>query len=152
MNDYAGGPNVLVVEDNPNDAELTLRALRDLPGAERVACVEDGVQALDLMFGSEGLATRAGARMPRVILLDLKLPRVDGLEVLRRIKSDPRTKCVPVVILTSSKEERDIAASYSLGANSYVVKPVEFDAYIAAVRDCSRYWSVLNQMPAKCEG
>lgn len=135
---------VLLVEDNPNDAELTLRALRDAVSRERVKHVEDGVKALEALFGAEEGAAR-GARLPRVILLDLKLPRLDGLEVLRRVKADERTRAVPVVMFTSSKEERDIAQSYRLGANSYVVKPVGFDEFLSAISSMGRYWLKLNQ-------
>ena len=138
---------VLLVEDNPNDAELTLRALRSSVARERLAHVDDGVKALDLLFGEAGIAGRSGAKMPRMILLDLKLPKVDGLEVLRRVKGDDRTRSIPVVVLTSSKEERDINESYRLGVNSYLVKPVGFDEYVAAVADAGRYWMALNQAP-----
>jgi len=138
---------VLLVEDNPNDAELTLRALRSSVARERLAHVDDGVKALDLLFGEAGIAGRSGAKMPRMILLDLKLPKVDGLEVLRRVKGDDRTRSIPVVVLTSSKEERDINESYRLGVNSYLVKPVGFDEYVAAVADAGRYWMTLNQAP-----
>ncbi len=144
---------VLLVEDNPNDAELTLRALRSSVPRERLAHVDDGVKALEILFGDRGLAARTGASMPRMILLDLKLPKVDGLEVLRRVKTDDRTRAIPVVVLTSSKEERDINESYRLGVNSYLVKPVGFDEYVAAVADAGRYWMALNQPPlAKLAG
>ena len=145
MQDYKNEFEVLLVEDNPNDAELTLRALRSSVGGERLTYVDDGAKALDLIFGGGGPVERAGARPPRMILLDLKLPKVDGLEVLRRVKADERTRAIPVVVLTSSKEERDISESYRLGVNSYLVKPVGFDEYVAAVREAGRYWLVLNQ-------
>jgi two-component system response regulator len=137
---------VVLIEDNANDAELTLRALRGVVARERVAHVDDGAKAVEFLFGADGLA-HAGAVSPRVIILDLKIPRVDGLELLRRIKSDPRTQPVPVVVLTSSKEERDVRESYRLGANSYVVKPVGFQEYVAAVSDMGRYWLSINQLP-----
>ncbi len=137
--------DVLLVEDNPNDAELTMRALRASVRSERFMHAEDGVKALGLLF-EEGGAARL-AKLPRMILLDLKLPKLDGLEVLRRVKQDERTRSIPVVVLTSSKEERDIFESYRLGANSYLVKPVGFEEYIAAIKEACRYWLVLNQPP-----
>ncbi len=138
---------VVLIEDNPNDAELTLRALRGTVASERTVHVDDGVKALELFFGEGGLAERSPARIPRMILLDLKLPKLDGLEVLRRLKSDERTRNYPVVVLTSSREERDIAESYRLGVNSYLVKPVAFDEYLATVTSACRYWATLNQTP-----
>jgi len=138
--------DVLLVEDNPDDAELTLRALSASVSAERLLQVDDGVKALEALFGEGGVASR-GDRFPRLILLDLKLPKVDGLEVLRRLKSDQRTQAIPVVVLTSSKEERDINESYRLGVNSYLVKPVGFDDYVAAVREAGKYWMGINQPP-----
>jgi CheY-like chemotaxis protein len=140
---------VLLIEDNANDAELTLRALRGVVARERVAHVDDGVKAAELLFGARGIAALGGARLPRVILLDLKIPRVDGLELLRRLKSDPRTQPVPVVVLTSSREEHDLRESYRLGANSYVVKPVGFEDYVTAVGAAGRYWLALNQAPSE---
>ena len=138
--------DILLVEDNPQDLELTLRALRkgNLNAAVRV--VRDGAEALDLIFGTEG---GAGALrdLPKLIVLDLKIPKVGGLEVLKRLKSEPRTRQVPVVVLTSSREQRDVAESYGLGANSYVVKPVNFEEFAAAVRDLGQYWLRLNQPP-----
>jgi CheY-like chemotaxis protein len=141
------GIEVLVVEDDPNDAELTQRALHALVSADRVLHVDDGVKALDILFGERGLAGRPGASLPRMILLDLKLPKVSGLEVARRIKSDARTSFIPVVVFTSSREERDISESYRVGVNSYLVKPMDFDDYIATVREATHYWSALNQLP-----
>ncbi len=138
--------DVLLVEDNPNDAELTLRALRASVRGERFLHVEDGVKALGMLF-AEGDTPARLAKPPRMILLDLKLPRLDGLEVLRRVKQDERTRSIPVVVLTSSREERDILESYRLGANSYLVKPVGFEEYIAAIKEACRYWLVLNQPP-----
>jgi two-component system, response regulator len=133
---------ILLVEDNPNDAELTLRALQQHRLANRVLVARDGAEAIEFLFG-EGL--KAG--VPKVILLDLKLPKVDGLEVLRRLKAEERTRAVPVVVLTSSREEPDIATSYRLGANSYIVKPVDFEAFVRAVADVGLYWLLLNEPP-----
>jgi two-component system, response regulator len=137
--------DVLLVEDNPDDAEFTLRALRKANLGLRVARVEDGVQALEFVFGTGSHAQRAGAALPRVVLLDLKLPKIDGLEVLRRIKGDARTRMLPVVMLTSSRERRDIDACYRAGANSYIVKPVEYAELIAKLGDLIRYWLQLNE-------
>jgi CheY-like chemotaxis protein len=142
-----GDIDVLLVEDNPDDAEFTLRALRKANVALRVALVEDGVQALEFIFGTGSQAQRAGAALPRVVLLDLKLPKVDGLEVLRRIKGDPRTRALPTVMLTSSRERRDIQACYVAGANSYIVKPVEYAELIAKLGELVRYWLQLNEPP-----
>ena len=142
-----GDIDVLLVEDNPDDAEFTLRALRKANLGLRVARVEDGVQALEFVFGTGSHAQRAGAALPRVMLLDLKLPKVDGLEVLRRIKGDARTRLLPVVMLTSSRERRDIDACYLAGANSYIVKPVEYAELIAKLGDLVRYWLQINEAP-----
>jgi CheY-like chemotaxis protein len=142
-----GDIDVLLVEDNPDDAEFTLRALRKANVALRIALVEDGVQALEFVFGTGGYAQRVGAALPRVVLLDLKLPKVDGLEVLRRIKGDPRTRALPTVMLTSSRERRDIQACYMAGANSYIVKPVEYAELIAKLGELVRYWLQLNEAP-----
>lgn len=138
--------DVLLVEDNPNDAELTMRALRASVRSERFLHAEDGVRALGMLFADGDRPARL-AKPPRMILLDLKLPKLDGLEVLRRVKQDERTRSIPVVVLTSSREERDILESYRLGANSYLVKPVGFEEYIAAIKEACRYWLVLNQAP-----
>jgi CheY-like chemotaxis protein len=138
---------ILLVEDNTADAELTLRALKKHHLANRVVHVRDGEEALDFIFSRGAYSSRSAGRGPKVILLDLKLPKVDGLEVLRVLKSDPRTQIIPVVVLTSSKEENDIIASYRLGVNSYIVKPVDFDKFIAAVKDIGLYWLLLNQTP-----
>jgi len=138
---------ILLVEDNPRDAELTLRALKKRNLANHLVWVKDGAEALDYIFGA---GTNAGPRpnhTPRVILLDLKLPKVDGLEVLRRLKGDDRTKSIPVVVLTSSREERDVVESYRLGVNSYIVKPVDFENFSEAVAQLGMYWLLLNQAP-----
>jgi two-component system response regulator len=139
--------DVLLVEDNPDDAEFTLRALRKANVALRVALVEDGVSALEFVFRTGAHADRTPATLPRVVLLDLKLPKVDGLEVLRRIKADPRTRSLPMVVLTSSREQRDIREAYVHGANSYIVKPIEYAELIAKLGDLVRYWLQLNETP-----
>jgi two-component system, response regulator len=138
---------ILLVEDNPNDAELALRALKKHNLANHVFVVSDGEEALDFVFARGTHAQRTIGHGPRVILLDLKLPKVDGLEVLRAIKGDPRTKVIPVIVLTSSKEEKDIVESYRLGVNSYILKPVDFDKFVEAVKDIGYYWLLLNQFP-----
>ena len=138
---------ILLVEDNPNDEELTLRALRKHNLANRVHVVRDGAEALEFIFATGPYNQRKVENGPKVILLDLKLPKVDGLEVLRRVKSDERTKATPVVVLTSSREERDVVESYKLGVNSYMVKPVDFDQFIQAVSQLGMYWVLLNQRP-----
>jgi CheY-like chemotaxis protein len=138
---------ILLVEDNPNDVELTLRALKKNHLANRVVVVTDGEEALDFIFARGQYNNRKIEDGPKVILLDLKLPKVDGLEVLRAVKGDPRTKVIPVVVLTSSNEERDILESYHLGVNSYIVKPVDFDKFIEAVNSLGLYWLLLNQPP-----
>jgi two-component system, response regulator len=131
--------DILLVEDNPNDAELTQRALRKTEIGARLVIARDGAEAIDRLL-TDGIR-------PRVIFLDLKLPKIDGMEVLRRIRGDERTKGIPVVVLTSSQEERDINESYKLGVNSYVVKPVEFDKFYKTVSDLGTYWLVLNKTP-----
>ncbi|MDT8369218.1 MAG: response regulator [Longimicrobiales bacterium] len=138
---------ILLVEDDPDDQELTLRAIRAENLKNEIVVVEDGAQALDYLFARGTYADRDPKLLPQVVLLDLKLPKVDGLEVLRQIRGDGRTRLLPVVILTSSKEERDIAAGYGLGANSYVQKPVDFDEFCEAVRKLGLYWLLLNQSP-----
>lgn len=149
MNETANGRivEILLVEDNPNDAELTVRALKKHNLANRLHHVKDGAEALDFIFCNGAYAGRRVEETPKVILLDLKLPKVDGLEVLRRVKSDQRTKATPVVVLTSSREERDIVESYRLGVNSYIVKPVEFESFARAVSDLGLYWMLLNRPP-----
>ena len=138
---------ILLVEDNPNDVELTLHALRESHVTNPVHVVRDGAEALEFIFCTGAYASRNMNNTPKVILLDLKLPKVDGLEVLRRVKGDPRTAKIPVVVLTSSREERDIVESYQLGVNSYIVKPVDFEQFTAAVRQVGLYWVLLNQPP-----
>jgi CheY-like chemotaxis protein len=138
---------ILLVEDNPSDVELALHALAKHHLANRIQVVRDGAEALEFVFSEGAYAERAGEHGPKVILLDLKLPKVDGLEVLRRIKSDERTRTIPVVVLTSSREEPDIAESYRLGVNSYIVKPVNFEQFTEAVRQLGLYWLLLNQPP-----
>ena len=138
---------ILLVEDNPNDVELTLHALKKNNIANRIHVVRDGAEALEYLFGSGADAGRDLNHTPKVILLDLKLPKVDGMEVLKRIKSDERTRPIPVVVLTSSREERDIVESYRLGVNSYINKPVDFEQFTEAVRQLGLYWLLLNQPP-----
>jgi two-component system, response regulator len=138
---------LLLVEDNPQDLELALRALRKAELMNRSYVARDGVEALDFVFGTGAFAGREPASRLKVILLDLKLPKIDGLEVLRRIKADPAMKTIPTVVLTSSREQRDVLESYQLGVNSYIVKPVNFDRYAEAVRNLGVYWLVLNQPP-----
>ena len=138
---------LLLVEDDPQDLELALRAFKKANIANHIAVARDGAEALDFIFCEGAHAGRTMGDQPKVILLDLKLPKVDGLEVLRRIKGDPRTKPIPVVVLTSSKEQRDVVESYQLGVNSYIVKPVNFEGFSAAVRELGFYWLLLNQAP-----
>jgi len=138
---------ILLVEDNAQDEELTLRALKERNIANQVFVAHDGAEALDFFFGEGSHPWREIGIVPRVILLDLKLPKVDGLEVLRRLKADERTRALPVVVLTSSREEPDIAAAYRLGANSYIVKPVDFESFARAVSDVGLYWVLLNELP-----
>ena len=138
---------ILLVEDNPDDEALTLRALKKNNIQNEVVVVRDGAEAVDYLFGTGTHAGRDTRVMPQVTLLDLKLPKLDGLEVLRRIRSDERTKLLPVVILTSSKEEQDLMAGYHLGANSYIRKPVDFNQFLHAVGQLGLYWLVLNEPP-----
>ncbi len=138
---------ILLVEDNPTDVELTLRTLKKHNLANHVEVVNDGAEALDFIFATGAYKDRKIDKRPKVILLDLKLPKVDGLEVLRKIKSDERTKDIPVVVLTSSKEEKDRVESYRLGVNSYIVKPVDFNQFTKAVSELGLYWVLLNEPP-----
>lgn len=138
---------ILLVEDNPNDEELTLHAFRKYHLTNRLQVVRDGEEALDFIFARGQFANRNVQNGPKVILLDIKLPKVDGLEVLRQVKADERTRKIPVVLLTSSREERDILAGYSNGANSYIVKPVDFEQFTEAVRTLGMYWLLLNKPP-----
>lgn len=137
---------ILLVEDNPNDLELTLRALRKNKVANDIQIAVDGEEAVQFLFREGKFADRPEGN-PQMVLLDLKLPKIDGMEVLRRLRTDVGTRSIPVVVLTSSREERDIVESYNLGVNSYVVKPVEFDKFISAVSEVGMYWLLLNQQP-----
>ena len=136
--------DILLVEDNPNDVKLTLHAFKTANLANSVHISRDGVEALEYLFGAASDANQKVPEKPKLILLDLKLPRVDGHEVLRRIKTDPRTSGIPVVVLTSSSEERDVMRTYEVGANSYIVKPVDFEQFTESVRDIGKYWLVIN--------
>lgn len=138
---------ILLVEDNASDAELTLRVLKKHKLTNRVHWVKDGAEALEFIFAMGAYAQRDVNAKPKLILLDLKLPKLDGIEVLRRVRADERTKVIPVVILTSSREERDIIESYKLNVNSYIVKPVDFDKFLKTVEDLHYYWLLLNQPP-----
>ncbi len=139
--------DLLLVEDNPDDVELTLHAFKKINISNPVHVVRDGAEALEFLFCTGAYAHRKIQDSPKVVLLDLKLPKVDGLEVLRCIRADPRTKSMPVVILTASREERDIVSSYELGVNSYIVKPVDFEQFVEATRTLGLYWLLLNQRP-----
>jgi two-component system response regulator len=136
---------VLLVEDNPHDAEMTIRALKKANLANKLIHVKDGAEALDFIFAKGAFADRQIENKPKVILLDIKMPKVDGIEVLRQIKSNNTTKAIPVVIMTSSKEEQDVITSYNLGVNSYVVKPVDFEGFAKAVSELGFYWLITNQ-------
>lgn len=138
---------ILLVEDNPHDVELTLRALKKNKIINKVLVATDGAQALDFVFCTGDYKDRDMKSPPKVILLDLKLPKVNGIEVLRKIKSDERTKVIPVVVLTSSEQEKDVAESYGLGVNSYIVKPVDFDKFVKTVADLGLYWLLTNKPP-----
>jgi CheY-like chemotaxis protein len=138
---------ILLVEDNPDDRDLALLAFEHSNIANEIVVAEDGVTALEYLFGTDARGDPEKARIPQIVLLDLNLPKIDGLEVLKRVRSDPRTKRLPVVILTSSDEERDMVESYERGANSYIRKPVDFAQFIEAVQQLGLYWLVLNQVP-----
>ncbi len=143
---------ILLVEDNPDDVTLTLRAFEQHRIINEVVVARDGVEALDYLFGEGKFADRGTSVLPAVILLDLRLPKVDGLEVLRRLRADDRTKLAPVVILTSSTEEADVVRGYELGANSYVRKPVDFVQFAEAARELGLYWLLLNEPPPRAKG
>jgi two-component system response regulator len=138
---------ILLVEDNPDDVKLTERALNKAHVLNKLVVAKDGAEALDYLFGTGNWADRDLSTMPQVVLLDLKLPKIDGLEVLRRIRADRHTKLLPVVILTSSKEEKDIISGYAMGANSYIRKPVNFNQFADSVRQLGLYWLILNEPP-----
>ncbi len=138
---------ILIVEDNQYDAEMALRALKENNLANSVVVLRDGEEALDFIFAKGKFVGREKNSHPKIILLDLKLPKVNGLEVLREIKSNEETKVIPVIMLTSSKEEKDIVRSYKLGVNSYIIKPVDFDKFVDAIRGMGLYWLLLNQLP-----
>ncbi len=139
---------ILLVEDNADDAEMTIHALRKKNLANKLIHLQDGEEAMDFLFGVGKFAGRDVSIRPRLILLDLKMPKVDGMQVLAKVKSNDATKMIPIVILTSSKEDPDLSRCYELGANSYIVKPVEFDSFINAVTELGMYWMLLNQPPA----
>ncbi len=138
---------VLLVEDNPHEAELTIRSLKKHNLANKLLHIDDGEEALEFIFSKGRYADNNSSFVPKLVLLDLKLPKVDGLEILRQIKADERTRTIPVAILTSSKEEKDIIESYKLGVNSYIVKPVNFESFTKAVAELGLYWVILNQNP-----
>jgi CheY-like chemotaxis protein len=139
------GIDILLVEDNPRDVEMTLRALKKQNLANKVHVVKDGAEALDFIFSRGAYAHRDKNHVPKVVLLDLKLPKVSGLEVLRAIKGDAQARTIPVVVLTSSQEEKDMVESYQLGVNSYIVKPVDFDKFVEAVGQLGLYWLLINK-------
>ena len=138
---------ILLVEDNPTDAEMTLRALRRNNLANKVHWVKDGEQALEFMFRTGAYTGRDPASVPKLVMLDIKMPKVDGIEVLRRIKANEETRTVPVVVMTSSNEERDVVESYRLGVNSYIVKPVQFESFHETVAKIGLYWLITNRVP-----
>jgi len=138
---------ILIVEDNPHDAEMAMRAFKKNNLANNILVVNDGQAALDYLFAQGKYAEIGELQRPKMILLDLKLPKISGLEVLKEVKANPKTKLIPVIMLTSSKEEEDIIESYQLGVNSYIVKPVDFEKFVDAVKELGLYWLVLNQYP-----
>lgn len=140
-------PQILLVEDNPNDAELSIRALKKNNFVQYLVHVKDGQEALDFLFGTGAYAGRDINDQPKVVLLDLKLPKVNGLQVLRQIRANPNTKLMPVVVLTSSREDRDLIDAYNLGVNSYIVKPVDYEKFTEAVTHLGTYWTQLNEIP-----
>lgn len=143
---------ILLVEDNPDDVALTLRALKKNDIASNVVTARDGLEALNLLFGSESDPAQGAAVTPVLILLDLKLPRISGIEVLQRLRAEDRTRLIPVVILTTSREEQDLIDGYRFGANSYIRKPVDFDKFVEAVKQLGLYWLALNESPPSSEG
>jgi len=147
MPDTTQHVEILLVEDNASDAELCMRALKKHNLANKLVWVKDGAEALDFIFGTGAYSGRKVVDGPKVILLDLRLPKVDGLDVLRRLKADEHTRLIPVVVLTSSKEDRDVIESYQLGVNSYISKPVEFDAFVKTVSELGMYWLLVNRPP-----
>ena len=147
----SGKLDILLVEDNQDDMDLALHALKREKLANNIFVARDGEEALDFLFCRGTFANRSFEHPPKLVLLDLKLPKVDGMEVLKEVKSDPRTKNIPIVIMTSSKEERDLVAGYNLGANSYIQKPVDFDKFRETVKTVGLYWLVINQ-PAPASG
>jgi CheY-like chemotaxis protein len=151
MDDTVDEVEILLVEDNPTDAELTIRALKKSNLANNLVWVKDGAEALDFLFATGSHSQRSVVNGPKVILLDLRLPKVDGMEVLRRVKDDERTRTIPVVVLTSSKEDRDVAESYQLGVNSYIGKPVEFDEFAKVVAELGLYWLLVNHPPVEAK-
>ncbi|MGV8942839.1 response regulator [Thermomonas sp.] len=147
MKSQPNSVEILLVEDNPRDAEIALRALRKGNLANNLVHVKDGQEALDWLFGAGQYVGRNVNEHPKVVLLDLKLPKVDGIEVLRAVRADPRTRRIPVVVLTSSREEQDVVRTYDLGVNSYIVKPVDFENFSSAVAEAGHYWLLINQEP-----
>ncbi len=147
MADQIEDVEILLVEDNPTDAELCMLALKERKLANKLVWVKDGAEALDFLFATGPYASRKPNMVPKVVLLDLRLPKVDGLEVLRRLKADEHTKKIPVVVVTSSREDRDVVASYELGVNSYFSKPVDFDEFTKVVSELGMYWLLINRPP-----